>query len=149
MSTGHTNQGAHGDHQAQVEAIGPIEADGGEQARMTGDAAQHVGVLVVHLADQHPPPPGAALGGGEDPPPPGAGGLARVGQVDEEQVTKPQGTGDALGEKRAWAVRDYMSTLGLSASRVRVVSYGEERPADAGHNESAWSKNRRAETKVE
>lgn len=54
-----------------------------------------------------------------------------------------------LGQRRAKAVRDYMSTLGVNASRVRAVSYGEERPTDAGHNESAWSKNRRAETKVE
>lgn len=55
----------------------------------------------------------------------------------------------ALGEKRAKAVRDYMTSLGLPASRVRIVSYGEERPADPGHNEAAWAKNRRAEFKVE
>lgn len=55
----------------------------------------------------------------------------------------------ALGERRAKAVRDYMTSLGVQASRVRVVSYGEERPAVQGHNESAWSKNRRGEFKAE
>lgn len=50
----------------------------------------------------------------------------------------------ALGEKRANAARDYMQKLGIEASRISVISYGEERPADPGHDESAWSKNRRA-----
>jgi peptidoglycan-associated lipoprotein len=50
----------------------------------------------------------------------------------------------ALGERRASSVRDYLNTLGVSRSRVRVITYGEERPVDAGHSESAWSKNRRA-----
>jgi peptidoglycan-associated lipoprotein len=51
----------------------------------------------------------------------------------------------ALGERRASAVRDYMASLGVPRDRVRIVSYGEERPAEPGHGESAWSKNRRAE----
>jgi peptidoglycan-associated lipoprotein len=55
----------------------------------------------------------------------------------------------ALGEKRARAVRDYLVSLGLSPSRLRIVSYGEERPADPGHGESAWAKNRRAEFRAE
>lgn len=55
----------------------------------------------------------------------------------------------SLGEKRARAVRDYLSALGIDSSRVRIVTYGEERPVDAGHSESAWSKNRRAEFKFE
>ena len=55
----------------------------------------------------------------------------------------------ALGEKRARAVRDYMVSLGLSPSRLRIVSFGEERPSDPGHNENAWAKNRRAEFKAE
>lgn len=54
-----------------------------------------------------------------------------------------------LGQRRASAVRDYLSTLGVGAARMRVVSYGEERPAVPGHGESAWSKNRRAEFYVE
>ncbi|MCP4608227.1 MAG: peptidoglycan-associated lipoprotein Pal [Planctomycetes bacterium] len=50
----------------------------------------------------------------------------------------------SLGEKRANAAKDYMIDLGVNASRIDVISYGKERPADNGHNEAAWSKNRRA-----
>jgi peptidoglycan-associated lipoprotein len=50
----------------------------------------------------------------------------------------------ALGEKRAKAARDYLVSLGVSSSRLTVVSYGKERPFDPGHNEAAWAKNRRA-----
>lgn len=49
----------------------------------------------------------------------------------------------ALGERRAKAVRDYLVALGVEAKRVSIVSYGNERPAAEGHDESAWSKNRR------
>ena len=41
-------------------------------------------------------------------------------------------------------VKDYLSTLGVDASRMRTVSYGEERPFDAGHDDASWAKNRRA-----
>jgi peptidoglycan-associated lipoprotein len=50
----------------------------------------------------------------------------------------------ALGDRRANTVKDYLSALGVDASRMRTVSYGEERPFDPGHDESSWSKNRRA-----
>ena len=50
----------------------------------------------------------------------------------------------ALGERRAKAAKNYLQSLGVSSSRIRVVSMGEEKPFDRGHNESAWSKNRRA-----
>jgi peptidoglycan-associated lipoprotein len=50
----------------------------------------------------------------------------------------------ALGEKRARVVQDYLVTLGVSAARLRLVSYGEERPFVNGSDESAWSQNRRA-----
>jgi peptidoglycan-associated lipoprotein len=50
----------------------------------------------------------------------------------------------ALGERRAKAAKDYLVSLGVSASRVKVISYGKERPFVTGHDESAWSKNRRA-----
>jgi peptidoglycan-associated lipoprotein len=55
----------------------------------------------------------------------------------------------ALGEKRAASVRDYLASLGVERERVRIITYGEERPADPGHSEAAWSKNRRAEFVVE
>jgi peptidoglycan-associated lipoprotein len=51
----------------------------------------------------------------------------------------------ALGEKRANAVRDYLVGAGVPDSRVKTVSYGKEMPVDEGHDESAWAKNRRAE----
>ena len=49
----------------------------------------------------------------------------------------------ALGERRAKAAKDYLVSLGVSASRIRTISFGEERPFDNGHNEAAWAKNRR------
>jgi len=48
----------------------------------------------------------------------------------------------ALGERRANAAKQYLSTAGISAGRLTTMSYGEERPADPGHNEAAWAKNR-------
>jgi peptidoglycan-associated lipoprotein len=50
----------------------------------------------------------------------------------------------ALGERRANAARDYLVSLGVSATRVRTVSYGKEFPFEPAHEEAAWSKNRRA-----
>jgi peptidoglycan-associated lipoprotein len=54
----------------------------------------------------------------------------------------------ALGERRAKAAQKYLTALGISADRIATVSYGEERPADPGHNEAAWAKNRRDEFKL-
>lgn len=51
----------------------------------------------------------------------------------------------ALGERRAKAVERFLVVSGASASQIEVVSYGEEFPADPGHNEEAWAKNRRVE----
>lgn len=51
----------------------------------------------------------------------------------------------ALGDRRAGATKDYMTGLGIPAGQLVAVSYGEERPAEPGHDEAAWSKNRRAE----
>jgi peptidoglycan-associated lipoprotein len=50
----------------------------------------------------------------------------------------------ALGERRANAVKAYLVSLGVIGDRLQTLSYGEEFPFDAGHNEGAWSKNRRA-----
>ena len=49
----------------------------------------------------------------------------------------------ALGERRANAALQYLSTAGVSAGRLSTISYGKERPLDPGHNEVAWAKNRR------
>ncbi len=50
----------------------------------------------------------------------------------------------ALGEKRALAVKDYLTSLGVPSSRLRVTSYGESKPFVTGSNEDAWALNRRA-----
>ena len=52
----------------------------------------------------------------------------------------------ALGERRANAAKDYLMTYGISADRISVISYGKERPVDAGSNPLSWSKNRRSVT---
>lgn len=54
----------------------------------------------------------------------------------------------ALGERRAEAVRRQLVALGFASDSVFTVSYGEENPVEAGHDEAAWSKNRRAEVVV-
>ena len=51
----------------------------------------------------------------------------------------------ALGQKRAEAVRKSMAALGVAESRMEAVSLGEEKPKAEGHNEEAWSQNRRAD----
>lgn len=51
----------------------------------------------------------------------------------------------SLGERRALAVREELVTLGIEPNRVDTISYGKDRPADSGHDESAWKKNRRDE----
>jgi peptidoglycan-associated lipoprotein len=54
----------------------------------------------------------------------------------------------ALGERRANSALKYLNALGVSVDRVSTISYGEERPADPGHNQAAWAKNRRDEFKL-
>ena len=51
----------------------------------------------------------------------------------------------ALGQKRSEAVEKAIKMLGVNAERVEAVSYGEEKPEDLGHDESAWAKNRRVD----
>jgi len=50
----------------------------------------------------------------------------------------------ALGERRAQEAKKYLINLGVDASRMKTISYGEERPLDPASNEEAWAKNRRA-----
>jgi peptidoglycan-associated lipoprotein len=54
----------------------------------------------------------------------------------------------ALGERRAEAVKSYLNSLGVDRGRLVTISYGEERPADSGHGEDAWAKNRRVDFKA-
>jgi peptidoglycan-associated lipoprotein len=54
----------------------------------------------------------------------------------------------ALGYRRARVVRDYLVSYGVEGSRLKLISYGEEKPAKPGHDESAWAANRRDEFNV-
>ena len=70
------------------------------------------------------------------------------GQVIVEGNCDERGSAEynlALGERRALAVRAYLVGLGVDGARIQTKSYGEERPVDPGHDEGAWSKNRRGE----
>ena len=64
------------------------------------------------------------------------------GHCDERGTTEYN---IALGERRALAVKNYLSNLGVSASRLEMISYGEEQPLDPAANEDAYRKNRRAQ----
>jgi peptidoglycan-associated lipoprotein len=72
-------------------------------------------------------------------------------QVAIEGHCDERGTAEynlALGERRATAAKQAIVAAGIDATRISTVSYGEEHPADPGHTEAAWAKNRRAEYKV-
>jgi peptidoglycan-associated lipoprotein len=65
--------------------------------------------------------------------------------------TDDRGTAEynrGLGERRAESVRESLISAGVDAGRIQTVSFGLEMPADPGHDESAWAKNRRAEIGV-
>lgn len=51
----------------------------------------------------------------------------------------------SLGERRALAIRERLAKAGISPDRLRTISYGEDRPLELGHTETAWAKNRRGE----
>ena len=68
-------------------------------------------------------------------------------QVTIEGHCDERGTAEynlALGERRALSAKSYLVSLGIAADKVKTVSYGKEFPFDPGHDDSAWSKNRRA-----
>ena len=54
----------------------------------------------------------------------------------------------ALGERRAYAVKSFLVTLGLDKNRISVISYGKEKPQSQGDNEEAWSSSRTAITVI-
>jgi len=73
-------------------------------------------------------------------------------QVTIEGYCDERGTNEynlALGQRRADSVFNFLRTQGVSTDRLRTISYGEEYPADPGHDEAAWAKNRRAEFKFD
>jgi peptidoglycan-associated lipoprotein len=68
-------------------------------------------------------------------------------QITIEGHCDERGTAEynlALGERRALAAKNYLVSLGIGADKVKTVSYGKEFPFDAGHDDGAWQKNRRA-----
>lgn len=72
-------------------------------------------------------------------------------RVTLEGHADERGTRDyniALGERRANAAKNYLASLGIDPSRISVISYGKERPAELGSTEAAYAKNRRAVTVV-
>jgi len=71
--------------------------------------------------------------------------LTIEGHCDERGTTEYN---LALGQRRADAARSYLVDLGIDGSRLSTISYGEERPFAAGHDESSWSQNRRAHFRV-
>jgi peptidoglycan-associated lipoprotein len=68
------------------------------------------------------------------------------GNCDERGTTEYN---IALGDRRAREAKDYLERLGISGKRIAVLSYGSERPRDSGHDERAWSKNRRDDLRVQ
>jgi peptidoglycan-associated lipoprotein len=72
-------------------------------------------------------------------------------QVTVEGHADERGTREynlALGERRANSAKDFLVAQGVAANRVRVISYGKERPVALGHDEASWSQNRRAVTVI-
>ncbi len=70
------------------------------------------------------------------------------GKLVVEGYCDERGTAEfnrALGERRALAAREELVKEGADGSRITTISYGSDRPADMGHDEAAWSKNRRCE----
>jgi len=73
------------------------------------------------------------------------------GQIVLAGFTDERGTAEynrGLGERRAESVREALIALGANAQNIQTVSFGMDMPADSGHDESAWAKNRRAEVGV-
>ena len=68
------------------------------------------------------------------------------GHTDERGTTEYN---LALGERRAESAKSFLVDLGISASRLTTISYGEERPLDPRSNEEAWARNRRAQFVIE
>ena len=75
-----------------------------------------------------------------------------AGTVTIEGHCDERGTNEynlALGDRRARSAKSFLVDLGISSSRIKTISYGEERPLDSGSNENAWAKNRRAHFRLQ
>lgn len=65
----------------------------------------------------------------------------------DERGTREYNLG--LGERRANAAKQYLTSLGVAASRVKTISYGKERPTCVASDENCWMKNRRGVSVVQ
>lgn len=84
--------------------------------------------------------------------------LARRLQLDPTAKVRIEGNCDergtteynlALGDRRARAAKEYLRRLGIADDRIEVATYGSERPRNRGHDEAAWSENRRDDLRVQ
>ena len=73
------------------------------------------------------------------------GTIVIEGHCDERGTTEYN---IGLGERRANSVKDYLISVGVSAGRIKTISYGKSRPTVPGSTEWAWSQNRRAVTVI-
>ena len=55
----------------------------------------------------------------------------------------------ALGDRRGNSTKKFLENLGIAGSRIKTISYGEERPLDSGNNEAAWAKNRNCQFRLQ
>lgn len=127
------------------ETVGPKDANGTEVA--SGSLADAIlNLRRVHFALDSwslTPPSRTALNGAAD----GLKAHADV-HIYVEGHADERGTSEynvALAERRAKVVVEYLTRLGIDASRLHVVSYGEERPLDSGHGAKAYDRNRRVD----
>jgi len=145
--TGGANGGAGGNGESGVPPIGPGNGldVGTRPMNLSGDALQHgqfAPVLFDYDSARIRPSEESKLQAVAAYVKSNPGKLVIEGHCDE------RGTAEynrALGERRALASRDELVKLGIETGRISTVSYGSERPADPGHDEGAWSKNRRCE----
>jgi len=77
------------------------------------------------------------------------GGGSRAYDVAKQQPSRSVETGElALGNRRAQASKQYLVSHGIDAGRIETQSWGEEKPLAQGHDEAAWSQNRRDEFEI-
>ena len=147
-SGGGASGGAGGNSESGVPPLGDANGTGGVGSRpigLSGDSLTHgqfAPVLFEYDSARIRPSEESKLQTVAAYAKSNPGKLVVEGHCDE------RGTAEynrALGERRALAARDELVKLGVDTSRISTVSYGSERPADPGHDEGAWSKNRRCE----
>ena len=142
MQDGGSGKGSGGNQQAKPSAVASIKAGSGR------DFVVNVGDRVFFGYDKSNLSPDARSQLEKQ-----AAWLKKFGSVSLtlEGHADERGTREynlALGERRANSAKDFLVALGIAPNRIKVISYGKERPAALGQNEAAWRQNRRAVTIV-